>query len=280
VEWFNLVDASQTGVGFAKYNGENPNAGLFNVADRPYKPMLEEMVKTNYEIYQVAAGERPRYRFDHPRFSTGTGRKNSVTASRVAAPLTIDGQSGDWPGMPAEPVGSDRLVEGKAAGNFSASFRLGWDDQHLYVLADVNDETPMKNTRSGADLWAGDGIELFLGSEGLEKAGQLLFTDRQILISANQEGDGKVYFVNAPEQYSCRVAVVPKGGNAGYVLEAAIPWTALAVARPEPNREFAFDLAADDSLDGTRRDKQLMWNGTNKNSSDRSHWGRFRLIGQ
>ncbi|HYG36924.1 MAG TPA: beta-galactosidase [Clostridia bacterium] len=68
IEWFTLVDQATSGRFFEKYNGEAANTGLISVADRPWKPMIEEMLKTNYEIYKVFFGERPPFVFDDPRF--------------------------------------------------------------------------------------------------------------------------------------------------------------------------------------------------------------------
>jgi hypothetical protein len=58
IEWFTLIDQSATGRWFSKYSGESANTGLFSVADRPWKPMLEEMAKTNGEIYDVLMDKR------------------------------------------------------------------------------------------------------------------------------------------------------------------------------------------------------------------------------
>ena len=69
VEWFTLVDQAATGRFFEKYNGEAANTGLISVADRPWRPMLEEMHKTNDKIYQVFLGERPPFVFADPRFT-------------------------------------------------------------------------------------------------------------------------------------------------------------------------------------------------------------------
>lgn len=276
VEWFTLLDASQTGVGFAKYGGENPNSGLFNVADRPWKPMIEQMIKTNYDIYKVAAGERSRFVYQDPRF-TGVGNsKKGLTGYRVAKPLEIDGRGNDWPGLPAERIGADRLVNGKEANDFEASFKTCWDDDFLYLIADVSDDTPMKNEMSGASLWQADGLEVFFGSEELERGGPLIFTDRQILLSASDK-NGIPFFFATGGQYECKVEVSPK--EKGYILEAAIPWKALGCA-PGLDKELLFDLAVNDSADGRRRDKQLMWNGSARSSGDRTHWGRLRLLGQ
>ena len=69
IEWFTLVDQATTGRFFEKYNGEAANTGLISVADRPWKTMLEEMLKTNSDIYKVFFGERPPFVFDDPRFT-------------------------------------------------------------------------------------------------------------------------------------------------------------------------------------------------------------------
>lgn len=58
IEWFTLVDQATTGRWFSKYSGESANTGLFSVTDRPWKPMLEEMAKTNHDIYEVLLGRR------------------------------------------------------------------------------------------------------------------------------------------------------------------------------------------------------------------------------
>jgi hypothetical protein len=71
--------------------------------------------------------------------------------------------------------------------------------------------------------------------------------------------------------------VVPGGDGKSYTLQAAIPWTVLNV-QPKVGQELMFDLAIDDSPNGDMRVRQLMWSGTAKNSSDRSHWGRLKLI--
>ena len=60
IEWFTLVDQAATGRWFSKYTGESANTGLIAVTDRPWKPMLAEMMKTNYEIYRVLLGEPRR----------------------------------------------------------------------------------------------------------------------------------------------------------------------------------------------------------------------------
>ncbi|MBM3887801.1 MAG: agarase, partial [Verrucomicrobia bacterium] len=68
IEWFTLVDQATSGRWFEKYTGEAANSGLIVVTDRPWKTMLAEMLKTNYDIYKVFLGEKAPFRFRDPRF--------------------------------------------------------------------------------------------------------------------------------------------------------------------------------------------------------------------
>lgn len=68
IEWFTLVDQATTGRWFSQYNGESYNTGLFSAADRPWKDMLAEMMKTNHAIYDLLLGKRPAFAWDDPRF--------------------------------------------------------------------------------------------------------------------------------------------------------------------------------------------------------------------
>ena len=72
------------------------------------------------------------------------------------------------------------------------------------------------------------------------------------------------------------MVVVPGVDGKGYTLEAAIPFEALSF-KPQSGQTLLFDLAVDDSSDGQSRRRQLMWNGSERNSSDRSVWGRAVL---
>ncbi|MDB6138592.1 MAG: hypothetical protein JWO94_1664 [Verrucomicrobiaceae bacterium] len=67
IEWFTMIDQATTGRWFSKYNGESANTGLFSVTDRPWKPMVEEMAKTNHGIFEVLQGERPPFAWEHAR---------------------------------------------------------------------------------------------------------------------------------------------------------------------------------------------------------------------
>ena len=146
------------------------------------------------------------------------------------------------------------------------------------MLINVTDPTPFNNRSAGDQLWSGDGVELFIGSEKLDQAGTLLFTDHQVLLGAHAVvKPGSTHVVNAARQPDIKLVNVPEVDGSGYTMEAAIPWSALDV-KPGDNTVLLFDLAIDDAPEGGSRTRQIMWNGGEKNSVDRSYWGRLTLV--
>lgn len=269
-QWFSHLDQALTGRYFEHYNGESMNIGLLNVADRPYREFLAAVRESNRRIYELKLGRVPP--FTPPASGASPHRKpRRLQIPRALPGHRVDGVKEPWPGRPAERLDANCLVLGAESGGTSADFRLCWDERNLYLYIEVVDAAPRRNPHRGAGLWQGDCIELFTGGETVP-AGALRFGDRQLLISAGEEGGA--WFVNQPEQAAVTTVVLPNPG--GYVLEAAVPWRALGI-EPEPGREFRFDLALDDG-DGTRRLRQFVWSGTAANSSDRSGWGWAVLV--
>ena len=276
VEWFTLIDQAATGRFFEGLNGERNNTGLFNVADRPYKDMFAEMNKSHAVIYDVWLDGRTPFAFDDPRYNAkAAGAVRTVSAGHPIAAMTVDGQQTGYPLRPPERIGSDRLVQGREADGLEGSFKAAWDSENLYLLVDVTDKTPMMNEKSPDRYWSGDCIEIFIGSEQLDKGGPMLFTDRQILLGAG--AGNSIYVPNVAKQPAIQTAVVPAVDGRGYVLEAAIPWADLDIA-PKADMTILFDLSIDNCDDGRSRTAQLVWNGTARNSGDRSAWGRMILV--
>jgi hypothetical protein len=195
-----------------------------------------------------------------------------VQAPRLRQGFVLDGRATEWPGIPPTRVGAEGLVLGQSAEGFDATYRLAWDDQNLYVYAEVRDPTPMKNTASNESIWSGDAVELFTGYEDLSEGGGLKFGDRQILLRGAPAVGGlsPAHLVNSPKNVPIRSRVVPGMDGNSYSLEAAIPWAALGFV-PKAGQEILFDVAFDDASIGRR---QIAWNGTIRDSKDRGAWGR------
>lgn len=275
IEHFTLIDQPVTGRHFEKYNGESYNSGLFTVTDRPYRLMIDEMAKSNFRIYDVWQGVTPPWQFDHPGFAGHDGGRLVAEAGRATAPVGVNGQDQGYPGRPPVLIPTGRVVSGASNNGIEASFKSCWDEQKLYLLIRVSDPTPMRNRMTGKNLWRGDGIEVFFGAEAPETAGPLLGSDRQLLLGSG--GAKQIFSANGHDAAGITAAAFPAVDGKGYTVETAIPWSALGVKRPAEGMKFRFDLAIDDSTDGENRRTQLMWSGTDRNSSDRGGWGELKL---
>jgi hypothetical protein len=276
-QWFIYTDQALTGRFFEGFNGEGNNTGLVDVTDRPYAELVAAAKETHGRIYDVMLGKAVPFVFDHPRFN---GKQENAGAKTVHVPkalagMTLDGTTTNWPGRPAEPIESTRVVNGLLDERIRGDFRLCWDEKQLYFHIQVKDPTPQRNVHKGDRLWAADAVELFIGSRNIEETGPLSFSDRQILLGA--AGEGELHVLDHPEENAqCKIVVVPDVAGDGYTVQAAIPWSVLRV-KPEPGLELLFDVAIDNSNDGEKRTQQLVWSGTKQNSKDRGAWGRARL---
>lgn len=279
IEWFIANDQAATGRHFQGYNGEAGNTGLVNVADRPYKVMLEEMMKTNYGIYDVLLGDKAPYVFEDPRFTGKKGEvRKVVSAPRLTQNFQLDGIRTEWPGVPAMIIGKEGLVAGASAEGFDATFHVAWNDENLYVFANVSDPTPMKNRHDGEGIWSGDGVEIFIGFDLLEEGGAFKYCDRQILLRAAEPFDEHAYHVaNGEAVEPVGLFVQPLTDGLGYSMEVAIPFADLGF-EPKEGQMLLFDIAINDSGDGEKRNRQSVWNGTALNSRDRTPWGMLKLI--
>ena len=276
-QWFIYADQSITGRFFEGYHGEGNNTGLVDVTDRPYKPLVRAAAESHARIYDVMLGRREPFRFDDPRFHGAAGRSRKVVAIPRALPgMKMDGSTTNWPGRPAEPIESSRVVIGKPNSKLRGDYRLCWDDENLYFLIHVKDPTPQRNNHKPSSLWNADGVELFIGARDLETGGSMMYSDRQIFLGAGREP--KVHVCDHPDlSGQCAILVLPEVSGDGYTLAATLPWKGLGIT-PKAGMELLFDVAIDNSDDGHSRHQQLVWNGTSKNSKDRGAWGRARLV--
>jgi len=210
---------------------------------------------------------------------------NHELLSILRAPKTmvIDGKTDQWAGIPAQEIPSSRLTDGdfnpgkptEPSDPISATFQTCWDNKYLYLLVTVTDPSPMHNINPSREkLWCGDGVEVFFGGDHLDLGGDLLLTDVQIILGADQVAGSIVHVSGMAEMQPFKSVVVPSKG--GYILEAAIPFKVLGFA-PAEGRQFRLDIGVNDSAGGKDRRCQLMWNGTNLNSLNRTNWGRAVL---
>lgn len=272
-EWFAYLDQAITGRWFQKYNGESMNIGLINVADRPFKTFLQGVMITNYQIYDVAMGKAAPYR--KAAAQTAQRAPKQMMIPHALPGMAIDCQYTAWPTRPSTRIGAADLSSGKKSDQFSADFNFCWDETNLYFFAVVKEPTPGINAFSGNDLWKGDALEFFFGTEKIEQDGALAFSDRQVLIGATPEL--RVYWFNSPKQFPVQAVYQRHPDRSGWTVEGAIPWEAIGV-QPKTGVKIRFDFAIDDAESDRQRLRQFLWSGSDKNSQLRTGWGTAQLV--
>jgi hypothetical protein len=189
------------------------------------------------------------------------------------APL-IDGLVDQvWTTAPRQTL--QRLLVGDEApgtDDLAVTFRLLYDQQHLYLLIEEQDENGKDD--SGETWWEDDTTELFL--DGDQSAGssydgvndfQLAFRWRDPIVHAG---------VNSrPVPTNLRHQMVDT--NSGCRLEIAIPLNAIGVSA-QTGYTFGLELQVNDDDDGGPRDHKIAWQATVDDAWENpSRFGTVRL---
>jgi hypothetical protein len=142
--------------------------------------------------------------------------------------------------------------------DLSAKWRSSWDDDHLYIWVDVNDE---KLVQDSSETWADDSIEIYLdldNSRGKKYDGhndlKLSFRmkDKKVVIDGIKPS---AYSRNIAKNIGFVMTLLPQG----YRLEAAIPWGILKI-KPYINQHIGFEVQVNDDDSGKQRDGKIAWN--------------------
>ena len=155
------------------------------------------------------------------------------------------------------------------AGTATASVRLLWDSQRLYVLATVTDPTL---DESSPNPWEQDSVEVFVDPDNGKTAGY-----------ADDDGQYRVSFSNR-QSLGGNFNAYAIAGNltstarripGGYVVEAAID---LTTAHPAPGTLLGFDLQVNDATAGARTGTRGWADPTGLSYVNTSRWGVIRLV--
>ncbi len=272
--WFEYLDQAVTGRWFQGFYGEGFGIGFLNVADRPYKQFLDEIIKTNYQIYDIALGLKQPFNYD---FGPGKSIRNNareITIFRSNTSIVVDGVIDEhWPISDIITLGDDEIVSGIGQENSGANIRLTYDDNYLYIFAQIDDETPATNVFTDESIYNGDGIELFIGPSNPEEGGSMQVKDRQIIIGAAKNNTANYHWYNGVlVQPETKVSIKENSTSKGYTLEAALPFNKLNLSDIYKSRKIRFDIGFNNG-DERQRNTQYMWNGTEANSRTRDNWG-------
>ena len=163
----------------------------------------------------------------------------------------------------AEKLSIDRYQGAWHGANGTA--RVLWDDEHLYVLVEVNDSTLDKTATEKHEQ---DSVEVFLD----ENNGKT---------SYYQDDDGQ-YRVNFDNEMSFNPASIAEGFESvayqsedGYKVGMKIPFKKV---NPKQGKVIGFDVQINDAVNGSRQSVAI-WNDTSGvGYQDTSVFGNLRLV--
>lgn len=169
----------------------------------------------------------------------------SVT-SKSPSVVKIDGIYDEvWDGIEAIQIQNVSWGESGASG----CFKVYWDKNTLYVLVDVNDDTP--DTASDR-FTRQDCVEIFVNESGTKPE---TYGEGDSHFKVNR--DGEVEYGNGADDSIIDFAVIPK--DDGYMVEASVTFTTM---NPVFGQAIGFDVRINDSQGNQYRDYMLQWSDT------------------
>uniref|UniRef100_A0A7C1J9J7 Carbohydrate-binding domain-containing protein n=1 Tax=Caldilinea aerophila TaxID=133453 RepID=A0A7C1J9J7_9CHLR len=170
-----------------------------------------------------------------------------VQAARVAEPIQIDGDLGEW--SEAQWVAVDRpenILRGASAwpGPEKAAFHLAflWDETHLYIAARVFDEQHLQN-EVGPSVWRGDALWLYFNLLGDRRS-----LDAKLTLAQTPMGPQVWNWRAQGFQPEAKLAWAETEN--GYRYEAAISWKSLNNFDPSKRSRLYFDAGMGFGLNG------------------------------
>ena len=210
-------------------------------------------------------------------------------AVKAKQAMKIDGNIDDWSAVPAYPIATTEAsivekvsdVKWNGTQDCSLKARLAWDEQNLYILAQVSDDRyvnnqPDKIRSENASWWNADCIEVFLDVTGKASLNQgtVMNGKYHLEFVAGRNGDGKADwmldgFKNPMSDIQCASSFSAEG----YVIEIAIPLKNFPSITARPGAVVRMDLAVDDCDQANAgRRFQMIWSGYNTAWKDTRHY--------
>jgi tetratricopeptide (TPR) repeat protein len=212
-----------------------------SVSDLPPISKIVEPVARLVRVMEIAHAEE-----------VGAWRGKTVSILRADSSPKIDGKPDDvWAGAPSNRI--DRVAYSQPSDDtdFSAAFKTLHDSQALYLLVDVTDD---RLTRDSTDFWQDDAVEVFIDA-GNDKSDTYGDDDYQYHFSWDASSPS---MAETKHGKTSGVQYAFAKTDAGYRLEARLPWSTLGV-EPQAGTKIGLDVHVNDDDDGGDRETKLMW---------------------
>ncbi len=179
----------------------------------------------------------------------------AVICRLFASPPALDGTLSEWGMIEGTYLDASnaQYVGGISYGpaDISALLRCAWDSQWLYLAAEVSDNVLLADSST---IWDDDSLETAI--DGSRNRICCEADDHQFTFAINAR---IADFGIVQSSSDVRLAVMPH--SAGYVMEAAIPFTLILSTQPLSGTFIGFSFGLNDDDDGGKRDKHLIWAG-------------------
>ncbi|HJT25320.1 MAG TPA: sugar-binding protein, partial [bacterium] len=211
----------------------------------------------------------------------------SAEISDTASPIQIDGDLSDWTSQPVIVLDQKTNVvlgqnDWTGPDYGSAKIYITYDQKNFYIAADITSKTPQYNAQNASNIYNGDALELYVGTDLSNPARQSYApTDVQFVVSPGKNGDGAEVYSMTDKGDIPGAKVATKLTAKGYTLEASIPLSYFYKIDVGPGKSIGFDVSMDDvgAMSKTRT-LQLSWSGSDKSWQDPSVWGSLKFTGQ
>jgi hypothetical protein len=179
---------------------------------------------------------------------------NLFLIPRTLTPPAIDGTiDAIWTANTSEQSFTKTIVGTITnAPDLSGTFKAMWDNNYLYILGNVTDDT---KTNDSPEPYFDDAIELYLDINN-DKANTYGANDAAYTFGWN-DGTTISTTPNGRSTTNITYSMVTQAG--GYIFEARIPWTTIQ-GSPVVGQLLGFDFHVNDDDNGGTRDGKLSWN--------------------
>lgn len=215
----------------------------------------------------------------------------TLVVQTLATAPTIDGELGEYSDLPSHAVPFDNLWEGETtdAADLTGSFRVGYDDEFLYVAVEVQDETVVSNIAPN-DIkghWRSDSVEITVDPQGPGASENTLTTFKTGIFPFDTEGNVQAERDADANQGPIRMTapdmqVASARTDDGYILEVAIPWNAVP-GEVMPGDDFGFNVLiydcdkADAAIGENCNEARTAWSAWSQIQGTPRLWGHATL---
>ncbi len=211
----------------------------------------------------------------------------TASITDTAAPPQLNGDLTGWPKTPAIVLDKkEQLVIGQSDWTgpdfLSGKIYITYDKNNLYIAADIQSKNPQFNSQNASNIYNGDALELYVGTDNSNPARKSYSpTDVQLVISPGKAGDGAEIYSMTDKADIPGAKVATSATAGGYILEASIPLQYFFKINVGPGKSIGFDLDLDDCGPmGKARAFQMSFSGSSTSWQDPSTWGTLTFAGQ